>query len=157
MAVPTHVYNIAADLPEPIPPHPKPATGEHVTTAELEALFPAALAAQELGKERFVPIPEPVRDVYTSWRTTPLLRASRLERALDTRARIYLKHEGASPVGSGKPNSAVAQSCYNQLEGVAKLTTETGAGQWGSALAFAGAMFGLDLPACQSVLSGTWR
>ncbi|WP_242676545.1 TrpB-like pyridoxal phosphate-dependent enzyme [Rhodococcus sp. ABRD24] len=147
--VPTHWYNIAADLPEPIPPHLNPSTGEPVTAAELESLFPEALAAQELGKDRFVLIPEPVRDVYKSWRVTPLLRAARLERALNTRARIYLKFEGASPVGSHKPNSAVAQAYYNQREGVAKLTTETGAGQWGSALAFAGAMFGLDVEVWQ--------
>lgn len=148
-AVPTHWYNIAADLPEPIPPHLNPATGDPVTAAELENLFPAALAAQELSTDRFILIPEPIRDVYKSWRVTPLLRASRLERALNTRARIYLKYEGASPVGSHKPNSAVAQAYYNQKAGVDKLTTETGAGQWGSALAFAGAMFGLNVEVWQ--------
>ncbi len=147
--VPTAWYNIAADLPEPIPPHLHPATGEPVTVADLQGLFPRALAEQELAQDRYIQIPEPIRDVFASWRATPLLRARRLERALGTRSRIYLKYEGASPVGSHKPNSAVAQAYYNAQEGVTKLTTETGAGQWGSALAFAGAMFGVDVEVWQ--------
>lgn len=120
-----------------------------MTITDLQGLFPLALAEQELSHERYIQIPEPIRDVYASWRATPLLRASRLEDAIGTRSRIYLKYEGASPVGSHKPNSAVAQAYYNQQEGVTKLTTETGAGQWGSALAFAGAMFGLDVEVWQ--------
>lgn len=147
--VPEHWYNIAADLPEPIPPHLHPATGEPVTSHDLEALLAPELAAQELSTERYIPIPEAVRSVYASWRTTPLIRARRLEQALGTKARIYLKYEGASPVGSHKPNSAVPQVYYNMLDGVTKLTTETGAGQWGSSLAFAGALFGLDVEVWQ--------
>lgn len=142
-------YNIAADLPEPIPPHLHPGTGEPVTVPDLQGLFPRALAEQELTRERYVPIPEPIREVYASWRATPLLRARRLERAVGTRSRIYLKCEGVSPVGSHKPNSAVAQVYYNAQEEVTRLTTETGAGQWGSALAFAGAMFGLNVEVWQ--------
>lgn len=145
VAVPTHWYNIAADLPEPVPPHLHPGTGEPIVKDDLLGLFPAALAEQELSTERYVEIPEPVREVYASWRSTPLLRARRLEQHLNTSARIYLKYEGASPVGSHKPNSAVAQAYYNQQEGITKLTTETGAGQWGSSLAFAGALFGIDV------------
>ncbi len=147
--VPAAWYNIAADLPEPIPPHLHPATQEPVTVTDLQGLFPRALAEQELSQERYVAIPEEIREVYASWRQTPLLRARRLERALGTRSRIYLKYEGASPVGSHKPNSAVAQAYYNAQEGVTKLTTETGAGQWGSALSFAGAMFGVDVEVWQ--------
>ena len=148
-AVPSAWYNIAADLPEPIPPHLHPGTRESVTVADLQGLFPQALAEQELARERYIQIPEPIRDVYASWRATPLLRAHRLEQAVGTRSRIYLKYEGASPVGSHKPNSAIAQAYYNGQEGVTRLTTETGAGQWGSALAFAGAMFGLDVEVWQ--------
>lgn len=143
--VPTSWYNIAADLPEPIPPHLHPGTKEPIVVDDLLGLFPRALAEQELSTQRWIEIPEAVRDVYASWRSTPLLRARRLEKALGTSSHIYLKYEGASPVGSHKPNSAVAQAYYNQQEGITKLTTETGAGQWGSSLAFAGALFGLDV------------
>lgn len=140
---PTHWYNIAADLPEPIPPHLNPGTKEPITEEELSALFATELARQELSTERFVEIPEEVQEVYSTWRSTPLMRARRLERALGTKSRIYLKYEGVSPVGSHKPNSAVAQAYYNKLDGIKKLTTETGAGQWGASLALAGAMFDL--------------
>lgn len=142
---PTHWYNIAADLPEPIPPHLNPGTKEPITVEELSALFATELSKQELSTERFIEIPEEVREVYSSWRETPLLRARRLEKALGTKSRIYLKYEGVSPVGSHKPNSAVPQAYYNKLDGITKLTTETGAGQWGASLALGGAMFGLDV------------
>lgn len=142
--VPTHWYNLAADLPEPVAPHLHPATREPVTDADLAPLFPAGLIEQEFTTERWVEIPEAVREVYASWRPSPLFRARRLERALGTRARIYYKYEGVSPAGSHKPNSAVAQAYYNAIAGTAKLTTETGAGQWGASLAMACAMFDLD-------------
>ncbi|GAA2233729.1 TrpB-like pyridoxal phosphate-dependent enzyme [Rarobacter faecitabidus] len=147
--MPTHWYNIAADFPEPLPPHLHPGTGEPVTVEDLIGLFPRALAEQELSVERYIEIPQEIRDVYAIWRTTPLVRATRLEKALGTSARIFLKYEGVSPVGSHKPNSAVAQAYYNRNEGVTKLTTETGAGQWGSSLAFAGALFGIDVEVWQ--------
>ena len=149
--VPKAWYNIAADLPEPIPPHLNPGTGEPITVEELQGLFPRALAEQELSTERYIEIPEEVRKVYSTWRTTPLRRAERLEEALGTKSRIYYKFEGASPVGSHKPNSAVAQAYFNSEEGVTKLTTETGAGQWGSSLALAGAMFGIDVEVWQEI------
>ena len=142
---PTYWYNIAADFPVPAPPHLNPATKEPVTEAELSALFASELAAQELSGERFIEIPEEVREAYAIYRTTPLIRAKRLERALGTKSRIYLKYEGVSPVGSHKPNSAIPQAYYNKQDGIKKLTTETGAGQWGASLALAGAMFGLDV------------
>ncbi len=151
--VPKAWYNIAADLPEPIPPHLHPGTGEPVVVEDLLGLFPRALAEQELSTERYIEIPEEVREVYATWRQSPLIRARRLERALNTKSHIYLKYEGASPVGSHKPNSAIAQAYYNAQEGVTKLTTETGAGQWGSALALAGAMFGLDVEVWQVAAS----
>lgn len=142
---PTHWYNIAADLPEPIPPHLNPGTGEPITEEELAGLFASELARQELSEERFVEIPEEVREAYSTWRTTPLMRARRLERALGTKSRIYFKFEGGSPVGSHKPNTAIAQAYYNKQDGVRKLTTETGAGQWGASLALGGALFDLDV------------
>ncbi|MGI8575976.1 MAG: TrpB-like pyridoxal phosphate-dependent enzyme [Egibacteraceae bacterium] len=137
-------YNIVADLPEPPPPPLHPGTHQPVGPDDLAPLFPAALIAQEVTGERYVPIPEPVRDVYRLWRPTPLQRARRLERALGTPARIYYKYEGTSPSGSHKPNTSVPQAYYNAEEGVRKLTTETGAGQWGSALAFACALYDLE-------------
>ena len=142
--IPTQWYNLVADLPSPPPPPLHPGTGEPIGPEALEALFPKALIAQEVSSERFVAIPDAVRDVYRQWRPSPLFRARRLEAALRTPARIYYKYEGVSPAGSHKPNTAVPQAWYNAEEGVAKLTTETGAGQWGSALAFACALFGLD-------------
>jgi tryptophan synthase beta chain len=138
-------YNLAADLPEPPPPVLHPGTGQPVGPDDLAPLFPMQIILQEVSTDRFVTIPEEVRSVYRQWRPTPLCRARRLERALDTPARIYYKYEGVSPAGSHKPNTAVAQAFYNKQEGVSKLTTETGAGQWGSALAFAGAVFGLEV------------
>ncbi len=142
--MPTRWYNVVADLPEPPPPVLHPATHEPVGPDDLAPLFPMALIAQEVSQERFVDIPEEVADVYRLWRPSPLYRAYRLERALGTPARIYYKYEGVSPAGSHKPNTSVPQAYYNAAEGIRRLTTETGAGQWGSALAFACAQFGLD-------------
>jgi len=143
--IPKHWYNVVADLPAPPPPVLHPGTMKPVGPDDLAPLFPMALIAQEVATEREIPIPEPVRDVYRQWRVTPLYRARRLERALQTPARIYYKYEGVSPAGSHKPNTAVAQAFYNREAGVKRLTTETGAGQWGSSLAFAGAVFGVDV------------
>jgi tryptophan synthase beta chain len=138
-------YNIAADLPEPPPPVLHPGTGQPVGPDDLAPLFPMQIILQEVATDRFLAIPEEIRSVYRLWRPTPLFRARRLEKELDTPARIYYKYEGVSPAGSHKPNTAVAQAFYNKQEGVTRLTTETGAGQWGSALAFAGAVFGLEV------------
>ena len=138
-------YNIAADLPEPPPPVLHPGTGEPVGPDDLAPLFPMAIIGQEVSTDRLIAIPEEVRCVYRQWRPTPLYRARRLERSLETPARIYYKYEGVSPTGSHKPNTAVAQAYYNKQEGVKRLTTETGAGQWGSSLAFAGGIFGLEV------------
>ena len=138
-------YNLAADLPKPLPPVLHPGTGQPIGPGDLAPLFPMALIMQEVSSERDIEIPEPVREVYRQWRPSPLYRARRLEKALQTPAKIYYKYEGVSPAGSHKPNTAVAQAFYNKQEGVKKLSTETGAGQWGSALAFAGALFGLEV------------
>ncbi len=142
--LPTHWYNVIADLPSPPPPPLHPGTHEPVGPEALAPLFPMALIEQEVTSQRYVPIPEAVRDVYRLWRPSPLYRARRLEKALGTPAHIYYKYEGVSPAGSHKPNTAVPQAYYNAAEGVTKLTTETGAGQWGSALAFACSLFGLE-------------
>jgi tryptophan synthase beta chain len=142
--MPTRWYNLIADLPEPPPPPLHPGTGQPVGPDDLAPLFPMALIAQEVTADRYVDIPDDVLDVYRLWRPSPLYRARRLEKALGTPARIYYKYEGVSPVGSHKPNTAVPQAYYNAAEGVTKLTTETGAGQWGSALAFACATYGID-------------
>jgi tryptophan synthase beta chain len=142
--MPTAWYNIVPDLPEPPPPPLNPGTGEPIGPADLAPLFPMALIEQEVSTERYIQIPEPVQEVYRLWRPSPLYRAHRLEKALGTPARIYYKYEGVSPVGSHKPNTAVPQAYYNAEEGVRLLTTETGAGQWGSAIAFASAQFGLE-------------
>jgi tryptophan synthase beta chain len=142
--LPTHFYNIAADLPEPLPPPLHPATREPVGPADLAPLFPMELIKQEVSADRFIPIPEPIRDAYRIYRPSPLVRALGLERSLNTPARIYYKYEGGSPAGSHKPNTGLAQAFYNREEGVRRLVTETGAGQWGSALSFAGALFGLE-------------
>ena len=147
--VPTHWYNLAAELSEPIPPHLHPGTKEPVGPDDLVALFPSGLIAQEVSTEPYIEIPEPVREIYKMWRPSPLIRARRFEESLNTGAHIYVKYEGVSPVGSHKTNSAVAQAYYNSVDGVRKLTTETGAGQWGSALAFAGAQFGIDVEVWQ--------
>jgi tryptophan synthase beta chain len=138
-------YNINADAPFPPAPVLHPVTHEPVTPDFLSVLFPMALIMQEVSTERWIEIPEPVRDVYKLWRPTPFFRAHRLEQALDTPAHIYYKYEGASPVGSHKPNTAVPQAFYNKAEGVHALTTETGAGQWGSALSMACSFYDLDL------------
>lgn len=137
-------YNIQADLPSPVPPPLHPGTGQPITPDDLAPLFPMELIMQEVSQEREIEIPEPVRDIYRQWRPSPLYRARRLEKMLDTPARIYYKYEGVSPAGSHKPNTAVAQAFYNKEAGVKRLTTETGAGQWGSALAMASAFFGLE-------------
>src|SRR5262245_359076 len=144
-STPTAWYNLQADLPRPLPPVLHPGTHKAVGPDDLAPLFPMALILQEVSTEREIDIPGPVRDVYRQWRPTPLFRARRLERALDTPARIYYKYEGVSPAGSHKPNTAVAQAFYNREAGVRRLVTETGAGQWGSSLAFAGALFGLEV------------
>ncbi|NCF65880.1 MAG: TrpB-like pyridoxal phosphate-dependent enzyme [Chloroflexi bacterium] len=138
-------YNINADAPFPPAPVLHPGTKEPVTPDFLSVLFPMSLIMQEVSTERWIEIPEPVREVYKLWRPTPFFRARRLEKALDTPAHIYYKYEGASPVGSHKPNTAVAQAFYNKEEGVQALTTETGAGQWGSALSMACNFYDLDL------------
>src|SRR6266581_9652626 len=142
--LPRDWYNIVADLPRAPEPVLHPGTLKPVGPQDLEPLFPMALIQQEVSAERAIEIPEPVREIYRQWRPSPLYRARRLERALDTPARIYYKYEGVSPAGSHKPNTAVAQAFYNKEEGVKKLSTETGAGQWGSALAIACNFFGLQ-------------
>ena len=143
--IPRHWYNINADLPEPMAPVLHPGTFEPVGPDDLAPLFPMAVIEQEMSTEREVEIPAPVRDAYRQWRPSPLYRARRLEKALGTPARIYYKYEGVSPAGSHKPNTAIPQAFYNKVEGVKRITTETGAGQWGSSLALAGAMFDLAI------------
>jgi len=138
-------YNIQADLPTPVPGVLNPATNQPITPTDLEPLFPMALIQQEVSTEPEIEIPEAVQSIYRQWRPTPLYRARRLEKHLDTPAKIYYKYEGVSPAGSHKPNTAVAQAYYNKEAGIKWLTTETGAGQWGSALAFAGALFDLEV------------
>ncbi len=142
--IPKAWYNIQADLPGPLPPVIHPGTQKPIGPDDLAPVFPMALIGQEVSQEQYIEIPEPVRDVYRLWRPTPLIRARRLEKALDTPAHIYYKYEGVSPVGSHKPNTAVAQAFYNKEAGVQGLATETGAGQWGSALAMACNFFGLE-------------
>jgi tryptophan synthase beta chain len=151
--LPTHWYNVVPDLPAPPPPPLHPGTHEPIGPEALAPLFPMALIEQEVSAERYIEIPEAVREVYRLWRPSPLYRARRLEQLLDTPARIYFKYEGVSPAGSHKPNTAVPQAYYNAEAGVTKLTTETGAGQWGSALAFATAQFGIDLEVWQVAAS----
>ncbi len=143
--IPRAWYNIMADLPEPPAPVLHPGTKQPVGPDDLAPLFPMALIGQEVTADREVEIPEPVREVYKLWRPAPLIRARRLEAALDTPAKIYYKYEGVSPAGSHKPNTAVAQAFYNKEAGITKLSTETGAGQWGSSLAFAGSLFGIEV------------
>lgn len=143
--IPKAWYNILADMPVPPAPVLHPGTKEPVTPDFLSVLFPMNIIMQEMSAERWIEIPDPVREIYKLWRPTPLFRARRLEQALDTPAHIYYKYEGASPVGSHKPNTAVAQAFYNKEAGTKALTTETGAGQWGSSLAMACNFFGLDL------------
>ena len=143
--IPKSWYNLVADLPTPPPPVLHPGTLQPVGPDDLAPLFPMSLILQEVSTEREIEIPGPVRDVYRQWRPTPLFRARRLEQVLQTPARLYYKYEGVSPAGSHKPNTAVAQAFYNREAGIRKITTETGAGQWGSSLAFAGALFGIDI------------
>ena len=143
--IPRTWYNIAADLPVPPEPALHPGTLQPIGPQDLAPLFPMALIGQVVSKDREIEIPEPVRDAYRLYRPSPLFRAHRLEQALDTPAHIYYKYEGGSPSGSHKPNTALAQAYYNKAEGATRLATETGAGQWGSALAFAGAVFGLEV------------
>ncbi|RME01946.1 MAG: TrpB-like pyridoxal phosphate-dependent enzyme, partial [Calditrichaeota bacterium] len=143
-ALPEAWYNIQADLPRPLPPVIHPGTKQPIGPDDLAPLFPMALIQQEVSQEAYIEIPQPVREIYKLWRPTPLIRATRLEKALDTPAHLYYKYEGVSPVGSHKPNTAVAQAFYNKEEGVQGLATETGAGQWGSALAMACNFF--DMP-----------
>jgi tryptophan synthase beta chain len=151
--IPSAWYNIQPDLPEPAPPVLHPGTHQPIGPDDLAPLFPMALIGQEVSQDRYIDIPGAVLDVYKMWRPTPLYRALRLEKALGTPARIYFKYEGVSPVGSHKPNTAVPQAFYNAQEGTKRLTTETGAGQWGSALAFATAQFGLDCEIWQVAIS----
>jgi len=143
--IPRSWYNIAADLPEAAPPVLHPGTGQPIGPGDLAPLFPMELIKQVVSTEREIEIPDEVRDAYALYRPSPLYRAHRLEKALDTPAHIYYKYEGGSPSGSHKPNTALPQAYYNKAEGVTRLATETGAGQWGSALAFAGSVFDLDV------------
>ena len=143
--IPRAWYNIAADLPVPPLPPLHPGTHQPIGPDDLAPLFAMALIGQEVSAEREIEIPEPVRDAYRLYRPSPLYRAHRLEKALDTPAHIYYKYEGVSAAGSHKPNTAIPQAFYNKEQGVKRLATETGAGQWGSALAFAGALFGLEV------------
>ncbi|MEO8409596.1 MAG: TrpB-like pyridoxal phosphate-dependent enzyme [Propionivibrio sp.] len=142
--IPTHWYNVVADLPNapspPLGPDGKPATPE-----QMGAIFPIGVLEQEMSAERWIPIPQPVREIYRQWRPSPLIRAQRLEEALGTPARLYYKYEGVSPAGSHKANTAVAQAYYNQQAGITRITTETGAGQWGCSMALAGQMFGIEV------------
>jgi len=143
--IPTKWYNIQADLPTPLPPPLHPATGQPVGPDDLAPIFPMNIIEQEVSTQRWIDIPEPVLEKLLMWRPTPLYRAHRLEQFLDTPAHIYYKHEGVSPAGSHKPNTAIPQAYYNKIFGTKRLTTETGAGQWGSALSFACNQFGLEL------------
>lgn len=143
--MPTKWYNIMADMPNKPAPPLHPGTKQPVGPQDLSAIFPMALIEQEVSAERWIPIPEEVLKVYALWRPTPLYRAHRLEAALGTPAKIYYKYEGVSPAGSHKPNTAVPQAYYNKQAGIRRIATETGAGQWGSAMAFAGGLFGLDV------------
>src|SRR5882724_8720393 len=143
--IPDRWYNILPDMPAPPAPYLNPQTLQPMGPADLAPIFPQAIIAQEVSAEPWIEIPDQVREIYRVWRPTPVYRAERLEKALDTPAHIYFKYEGVSPAGSHKPNTAVPQAYYNAKEGVKRLTTETGAGQWGSALAFAGALFGIEV------------
>jgi len=142
--IPSAWYNLNADFPEPLPPPLHPGTQQPMPPEALEAIFPRNLIDQEISAEKYIEIPEPVRDIYALWRPTPLLRAVRLEKALNTPAHIYYKYEGASPAGSHKVNTSVPQAYYNKIAGTKRLATETGAGQWGASLAFACSLIGLE-------------
>lgn len=142
--MPSSWYNILPDLPEPLPPYISPVTGKPVTPQELSRIFPMELIKQEMSQERYIEIPEEIQSIYRTWRPSGLHRASQLEKALKTPARIFYKYEGTSPAGSHKPNTSIAQAYYNMKEGVTRIATETGAGQWGSAMAYSCAMFGIE-------------
>jgi len=142
--IPTQWYNIIPDLPGPLDPVISPRTNKPVTPEELLAIFPPAILEQEVSTQRWIDIPEPVREIYKIWRPSPMFRAHRLEKALGTPAKIYYKYEGVSPAGSHKPNSAIPQAYYNKQAGIKRLATETGAGQWGSSLSLACSLFGLE-------------
>jgi len=143
--LPKKWYNVLPDLPEPVPPPINPLTKQPINPEDLKAIFSEECIEQELSNKRFIEIPEEVRKVYAIWRPTPLVRAENLEKEIGTKAKIFYKNESVSPTGSHKPNTAVAQVYYNKREGINKLVTETGAGQWGSALSFAGAQFGVEV------------
>src|ERR1043165_7406331 len=147
--IPTHWYTLVPDLPQPPAPVLHPGTGQPIGPADLAPLFPMALIGQEVSQEPSIEIPDEVRDIYRLWRPTPLFRARRLEKVLDTPAHIYYKYEGVSPSGSHKLNTALAQAYYNKAEGIRRLTTETGAGQWGGRLSIACAFFALDCTVCR--------
>tara|TARA_Y100000748_G_scaffold112291_1_gene93995 strand:+ start:157 stop:1512 length:1356 start_codon:yes stop_codon:yes gene_type:complete len=142
--IPKQWYNVQADMPSPLEPALHPGTKDPAGPDDFAPLFPMELIMQEVSQDRWIDIPEPVRDMYKTWRPTPLIRAINLEKALGTPAKIYYKYEGVSPVGSHKPNTAVAQAFYNKVEGTKQIVTETGAGQWGSALAYACNQFGIE-------------
>ncbi|HEY4976572.1 MAG TPA: TrpB-like pyridoxal phosphate-dependent enzyme, partial [Gaiellaceae bacterium] len=143
-ALPQRWYNIQPDLPSPAPPYLHPGTMEPIGPEDLAPLFPMELIMQEVSQDRYIDIPQEVLEIYRLWRPTPLYRAHGLEKAIGTRSRIFYKYEGVSPAGSHKPNTAVAQAFYNKKEGRTRIATETGAGQWGSALAFACQLMGLE-------------
>jgi tryptophan synthase beta chain len=147
--IPRTWYNIQADLPKPLPPVLHPGTLKPIGPDDLAPLFPMELIMQEVSVEREIDIPEPVRDIYRLWRPAPLFRAHALEKALGTPAKIFYKYEGVSPAGSHKPNTAIPQAFYNREAGIKRLTTETGAGQWGTSLSFAGSLFGIDVTVFQ--------
>ncbi len=142
--MPTSWYNILPDLPEALPPYISPVTGKMATPQELSRIFPMELIKQEMSQERYIEIPEEIQSIYRTWRPSGLHRAYQLEKALKTPARIFYKYEGTSPAGSHKPNTAIAQAYYNMKEGVTRIATETGAGQWGSALSVSCAMYGIE-------------
>ena len=143
--IPKQWYNIAADMPNPMKPPLHPGTHQPVGPDDLSAIFPMALIEQEVSQQRWIDIPDEVREIYGLWRPSPLMRAHRLEAALGTPAKIYYKYEGVSPAGSHKPNTSIPQAYYNKQAGIKRIATETGAGQWGSAMALACGMFGLDV------------
>ena len=143
--IPRQWYNITVDMPNPPKPPLHPGTQQPVGPDDLKAIFPMALIEQEVSAQRWIDIPEEVLEIYTLWRPAPLFRAKRLEAFLKTPAKIYYKYEGVSPAGSHKPNTAIPQAYYNKKAGIKRIATETGAGQWGSAMALAGTMFGLEV------------
>ena len=155
--IPKQWYNISVDLPTPLNPPLHPGTGEPLTPDLLEPIFPMSLIEQEVSSERFIDIPEEVLEKLLIWRPTPLIRAYRLEKALNTPAKIYYKNEGVSPPGSHKPNTAVAQAYYNKKAGVKRITTETGAGQWGTALAYACSLLDIDLTVYWVRAAANWK